>query len=484
MPRTQRFTLACLIWITACGGDDLTPVPHQPLIEEETFPDIYASPTWHAYGTIAMEGVGNQTFEVGNTGTDVLMINTLTISGTDAAAFSIIDDEVSDATIPPEGNALAVSISFAPVRAGTQAAILEIPSNDPDENPLELELHGVGVLTGDAPVAVCNVEPESVYVPGQTAEWIGSGSYDPAGLTLVGFAWRLSSKPTDSNAFMPSCSHLPDCGPFVADVPGNYVAELTVQNEIGLTNSCTVSLEATVGGGPVAVCDVHPRVVHPPFESATWLGSGSHDPNGFVVVSHTWQLTSTPSGSATTMPSCSTPDCGPFTPDVAGIYTAKLTVENELGHTDSCTATLEAVPAEELWVEMFWEHSGDDMDLHLLAPGGTPRSSTDCYFANCVGGGFLDWGQSGFGGDDPALDLDDIPGTGPENINVSSPSTGTYGVFVHDYPMSSYTPGNNVTVNVYVNGNPVYSDTRTIVGEDSDEYFCQIEWPSGVVTPL
>ena len=56
------------------------------------------------------------------------------------------------------------------------------------------------------------------------------------------------------------------------------------------------------------------------------------------------------------------------------------------------------------------------MDLHLVAPGGVPRTDTDCYFETCVGGG-SDWGVVGESSDDPALDLDDIDNTGPENTD-------------------------------------------------------------------
>ena len=113
-----------------------------------------------------------------------------------------------------------------------------------------------------------------------------------------------------------------------------------------------------------------------------------------------------------------------------------------------------------------------------------PRSTGDCYYANCDGFYGLDWGVTGVDEDDPALDLDDIPGTGPENINIEDPQPGIFTVFVHDYPGSVRHDPTEVTVNIYLGGSQVFSETRRISGEDSDTYYATIDPAAGTVTPM
>ena len=245
-------------------------------------------------------------------------------------------------------------------------------------------------------------------------------------------------------------------------------------------------------GPPVAVCDVTPSPIAPPWEAATWVGVNSYDPSGETIITYDWTLISYPAGSTVIMPSGAQNRLN-FVPDMAGNYVGQLIVTNALGAvSEPCTAILESVPVENLWIEMYWEHTDDDMDLHLIAPGGSyDNLSTDCYYANCTPTMAwvynLDWGTSGYDGDDPSLDLDDIMGAGPENINILDPQTnGTYTVVVHDYQgsTSDVYGANNVTVNIYLNGSLTWTDTRAISGDNTVNEFAEIDWATGIVVSL
>jgi hypothetical protein len=229
---------------------------------------------------------------------------------------------------------------------------------------------------------------------------------------------------------------------------------------------------------PIAVCSVDPMEVEAIHGIADWMGSSSYDPSGGSIVNYDWSLISVPSGSPDSMPSGGA-NRRNFSPTMVGEYIGQLIVTSSTGLTsEPCYATLTAIPGGNLWIEMFWQNSGDDMDLHLVRPGGSLASSGDCYYANCTTG-TLDWGVSGDRRDNPILDLDDIPGTGPENINIDSPANGLYTVYVHDYPGSVYNGRNDVTVNVYVGGFLEWTDTRNVNSEGYYAPFCEIDWISG-----
>jgi uncharacterized protein YfaP (DUF2135 family) len=125
------------------------------------------------------------------------------------------------------------------------------------------------------------------------------------------------------------------------------------------------------------------------------------------------------------------------------------------------------------------------MDLHLLRPGGEPHTSSDCYFDNCVGRQ-LDWGLAGVQADNPSLDIDDIYGTGPENINIAQPEAGTFSIYVHDYTGSAedYYGENLVTVKIFLYGELAWQGTRAISGDGKFVPIAAVTIPSGDVQPL
>lgn len=149
----------------------------------------------------------------------------------------------------------------------------------------------------------------------------------------------------------------------------------------------------------------------------------------------------------------------------------------------------EPVTAAGLVIQLTWQHSGDDLDLHLLAPGGTIETEFDCYYANCVHnswGGALDWGQQGVTTDNPLMTLDDIEGVGPEEIQIESPQTdGEFTIVVHDYEGSSTdVQGDNLaTITVYSGGAVLWTGTKTITGEGSYTDVATLNWGTQTVTP-
>jgi hypothetical protein len=235
---------------------------------------------------------------------------------------------------------------------------------------------------------------------------------------------------------------------------------------------------------PVAVCDASIDELNPIWDSSDFYGNGSYDPNGNEIIDWSWKMVDVPSGSRARLADGSANRYG-FVPDMAGSYTAELVVTNDqCVASHPCEITIKAVPAEDLWVEMFWDKPGDDMDLHLIEGNASHGSERDCFYENCIDGWNPDFGVRNEDRDDPHLDLDDIDGTGPENINIFDPAPGKYRVVVHDYPGSVRHEANAVTVKVHLGGELAFEETKVIQGEDKYVPFAEIDWAAQEVRPL
>ena len=446
-------------------------------------PSISVSPPSLAFALATLEAPETDVFQVTNVGSALLEIGSMTLLGSGNFSFTAPD---YSAGLEPE-ESLEVVVAYTPDATGVQDdAAIFIESSDPHNDIIQVPL--VGQV--DMPLVVISPSPLNMgqvvtdefgedtlfltsagQVPVTLNRWEVSGD---AFSLVEGDAWPMTLEPGEETTLEVS---------FAPTEAGSFSETFQVYTESPAPDASALLLGEGLSTEPIAVCSANPTEVHP-GDSATWVGSSSYDAAGYHIIQWDWNLLSRPSGSTAGFPSGASADRSGFVPDLAGEYRARLIVTNELGMaSDPCVATLLATPEEDLWIQMSWAHAGDDMDLHLLRPGGSLRTSNDCYYSNCRNGG-LDWGSPGVTADNPVLDLDDIGGTGPENINISSPETGTFTVYVNDYPGSTYTAANNVTVTIFVGGYQAWTDTRPISGESVDEAFAEIEWPSGIVTGL
>jgi hypothetical protein len=189
------------------------------------------------------------------------------------------------------------------------------------------------------PVAEAGL-PRTVYV-GDTVTVDGSASQDSDGDAL-GYNWSIISRPADSAAKLEHADAVE--ATFVADRTGDYVLQLIVDDGVSkspsqpdtvtITTECSTPVanagpdqDATVGG-PV-----------------TLDGSDSPEANG-EPLTYTWALLSVPPGSTAQLDreTSATPE---FSPDVAGVYVAQLTVNDSCGDSLPDTVVVTVGAAEE-----------------------------------------------------------------------------------------------------------------------------------------
>ena len=233
---------------------------------------------------------------------------------------------------------------------------------------------------------------------------------------------------------------------------------------------------------PVAVCFASTSEVAPLYERFSLFGGDSYDPDGDEIVSYYWTLGAVPLGSSETW-SRSTADAHSLLLEMSGDYRLDFTVTDEHGAmSEPCSVWITGVPQQDLWIELTWSLQ-DDLDLHLVRAGGSLFTYDDCHWVNCGFMGHLDWGVPGDRDDDPYLDIDDISGLGPENINITTPAPGRYEVIVDDYDTYWTSASNEALLRIYVSGVLEFERTFTVTGEETKTHLADIDFPGGIITP-
>ncbi|HEX2622001.1 MAG TPA: choice-of-anchor D domain-containing protein, partial [Phototrophicaceae bacterium] len=91
--------------------------------------------------------VPDQIMTIRNTGTSALTVSSITLTGTDAADYSLVSAPATPLNIAA-GGSQAVTVRFAPrnTENGVQIASLRVLSNDADEATVNLGLYGLSAI--------------------------------------------------------------------------------------------------------------------------------------------------------------------------------------------------------------------------------------------------------------------------------------------------------------------------------------------------
>jgi hypothetical protein len=153
-----------------------------------------------------------------------------------------------------------------------------------------------------------------------------AGTVDPNGET-PGYRWALIARPAGSAAALTSDATVATS--FVADLPGEYVAQLIARDASLGSAPDTVYIRTTTGNPPVA--DAGPDQATAAGALVRLDGSGSFSPDG-AAITYAWSLVSTPAGSTAALAGARAA-APTFTADLAGSYVIQLVVND--GRADS-----------------------------------------------------------------------------------------------------------------------------------------------------
>ena len=246
-----------------------------------------------------------------------------------------------------DGDPLQFSWSIANAPPGSTAQLSEVAAVMPTfvadlagEYRIELTVNDgkvdslpdaviVTTIPGNAP-PVADAGPDQTVLIGDTVRLNGSGSSD-ADLDTLTYNWILASVPAGSAAMLSDSTAVDP--KFFVDLPGNYVAELIVNDGLADSSPDTVSI-STANSPPVA--NAGPDQVVAAGEPVQLNGSGSFDADNDPLT-FSWSLTTRPAGSAAALDDRTVASPWLVT-DLVGTYVAQLIVND--GNVNSAADTV------------------------------------------------------------------------------------------------------------------------------------------------
>jgi hypothetical protein len=247
----------------------------------------------------------------------------------------------------PDGDSITYSWSLTQSPAGSTAVLSNPTSATPTLTLDKIGVYEAQLIVNDGKVdsvadtvqiSALNVQPVADAGPDQNVQvgavvtLDGSGSSDPENAPLT-YQWLLSSRPSGSTAELTNALSV-NPG-FVVDVVGTYIAELVVNDGEADSLSDAVTITAANLNTP-PVADAGPDQDGLVDDLIILDGSGSSDADGDVLT-YSWLLFSSPSGSTATLSDASVVS-PTITVDLKGEYVVELTVND--GTEDSLSDTM------------------------------------------------------------------------------------------------------------------------------------------------
>ncbi len=458
------------IQLTYNGGGEL----RVPLRTTETAPDIN-SQSRVIFGRVPAGGVVTRDLVIQNIGRAPLELYNMEF-GDGGAEFSFCfpqgdDTDREDEEAPPcldpdefddwkdplpyEGSQ-TVRITYAPVDDGEDSTQLLIESNDPefDDAPYVVDIIGNGsepciVVSDEAGVdfgnafiggvsertlTITNCSPNKPLevssikmADGSDAEFYIDDAGLPPGLPDEMTVIDIGNTASFVVSYAPTAEAANEGQIEILSNDSAKSPLLIPVNGRGSNNACpTATAKARVqgDGGPY-----FQQIEAVPLDTIELNGSDSTDPDNpgaGAIDRYEWTIIEKPADSTTRFsPRASAANPTLFI-DLAGRYVLELRVYDSTG-VPSCNAsqiTIVATPNEDIHIQLVWDTDGTDVDLHFLHPSGRwDRAPWDVYYLNRE----PNWGSPG-ATDNPSLDIDDVDGHGPENINLDNPESVTYRV--------------------------------------------------------
>ncbi len=135
--------------------------------------------------------------------------------------------------------------------------------------------------------------------------------------------------------------------------------------------------------------------------------------------------------------------------------------------------------AADIRVTLSWDQAGQDLEVHLIKPGGRINDpATDCTWNTCQSTS-PDWGVVGDATDNPKKDVDNTGSFGPENIFLVRPEPGVYTVLVEHWGAGA---PSDAEVILNVGGVATVARIQDLVSHHVWTA-ATIQWPEKTVTP-